>query len=308
LLGLKGGTFFGQYYFRHGRFGGDDVGDAQGYSNLDAERLSRAEEVWYEQKLLNDRLRVKFGQVDANAEFAFLESAGEFINSSAGFSPTIGSMATYPDPAVSVNLFAYPTDQFYVGGGLYGENFKQLDGDSFENPFLIGEFGFTHSGSGRFAAGRLAFGGWRDTDDVDRFDGGVKSGTGGYYVVAEQMVWKEKVEEKEDAQGVSLFGQYGWADGKVNAFRQHVSLGVSIAGPIDGRDDDATGLRWSWVEMSDEPGAGFDANETNLEFFYKAQITPFFSVKPGLQWIHNPGGLADADNAVVGTLRASFDF
>ncbi len=307
-FGLKGGTLFAQYYFRHGRFGNDDVGSAQGYSNIDEARLSRAEEVWYEQKLLNDRLRVKVGQVDANSEFDFAEAAGDFINPTAGFSPTIAGFRTYPDPGVSVNVFIYPTEQIYLGGGYYADNFKQLSGDSFKHPFLIGELGFTHGGHGRFAAGRLAVGGWRDTASVDRIDGGEESGTAGFYLVAEQMIWKENLEDKDDAQGISVFGQYGWADDEVSPFAQHFSMGVSAAGLLDGRDDDATGLRLSWVGLSRASASGFDANETNLEFFYRAQITPCISVKPGLQWFHHPGGIKDADDTVVGTLRASIDF
>jgi porin len=310
LIGWRGGTFFAQYYFRHGRSGAEDVGAIQGYSNIDAERLSRAEEVWFEQKFFHQRLRLKFGQVDANSEYAFVDAAGEFINPSSGYSPTIGPLPTYPDPALSVNAFIYPTDQLYLGGGFYGQNFKELDRDCFDDPFWIGEIGFTHGGEGHFAAGRLAFGAWKETASVDRFDGTVKSGTSGFYVVAEQVVWKENIEDKDndDAQGVSLFGQYGWADDAVNAFAHHVAFGVAATGLLEGRDDDAAGLRLSWVGLTRAPGSGLDADETNLEFFYKAQITPALSIKPGLQWFHHPGGISSADDAVVATLRASFEF
>ena len=98
LLGIKGGTLFAQYFFRHGPNGADDVGDLQGFDNMDAERLSKVEEFWYEQWLFSKLVRVKVGQVDANGEFAFVESAAEFLLSSAGYSSTIVGMPTYPYP------------------------------------------------------------------------------------------------------------------------------------------------------------------------------------------------------------------
>jgi carbohydrate-selective porin OprB len=41
--------------------------------------------------------------------------------------------------------------------------------------------------------------------------------------------------------------------------------------------------------------------------FYKAQILPWVSVKPDLQYITNPGGTG-LDDALVGTVRAEIDF
>ncbi len=305
---LKGGTVFAQYYFRHGRSGNDNAGTAQGYSNIDEERLSRAEEIWYEQKFAGGRGRIKVGQVDANAEFDFVEAAAEFINPTAGFSPTIAGFDTYPNPALSLNVFVHPTGQIYAGAGVYTDNFKEMSARSFDRPFFIGEVGLTHGGEGRFANGRVAVGAWRDTATLDRFAGGSQAGTDGYYVVAEQVVWKENVEDKEDAQGVSVFAQYGQADSEVSRFARHCACGFCAVGTLAGRDDDATGIRLSWVALSRAAGSGFDADETNLEVFYKAQITPAVSVKPGLQWVHHPGGLRAADDTVLGTLRVSVQF
>jgi porin len=47
-------------------------------------------------------------------------------------------------------------------------------------------------------------------------------------------------------------------------------------------------------------------SETAIEMFYKLQLTPFFSIKPDLQYIVNPGG--DLPNAFVAGLRMEVAF
>jgi carbohydrate-selective porin OprB len=66
---------------------------------------------------------------------------------------------------------------------------------------------------------------------------------------------------------------------------------------------DIAGLMVSAAFLTDAPGAGFTRDaETAIEVFYRYQATPWFSIKPDLQYIDNPGG-AGLDDAWVGTLR-----
>ena len=44
------------------------------------------------------------------------------------------------------------------------------------------------------------------------------------------------------------------------------------------------------------------------EFFYKAMITPSFSLKPGLHYIKNPSGDPSIDDALIGTVRFEVTF
>lgn len=302
-LGVEGGTFFAQYYFRHGRNAADDVGELQAFSNIDEQRLSREYELWYEQKAWNDKLRLKLGQVDANSEFAFVEAAGEFIHSSAGFSPTVLNFPTYPDPALSANLFVYPVENFYVGGAIYGDSIKETSHHGFHSPFYIAEIGTTLPLSEKLGPLRVAAGAYYDTGKQDRFDGGTQNKASGFYALAEQQLWRENPDDKEDTQGVSVFAQYGFGDDKVSACEHHLGLGVSAQGLLPARDSDVTGLYWSMVKTSRATGSGFDADESAFEFFYKFEVTPAVSLKPDVQWIANPGGVKSADDALVFTLR-----
>jgi carbohydrate-selective porin OprB len=313
ILGLSGGTLFLDAYGHWGRNGTDDTGEFHGFSNIDADddRLQLSE-LWYEQYLFDERLRIKLGKVDANSEFAFVDTAGDFINSSAGYSPTIFTLPTYPDPAMSVNVFAYPTDFFYLGAAVYdgaGNDgvptgirgprtfFSNSESDDY---FVIAEVGLLWDG-GRFAAGP-----WFHTADFERWDGGSENGTVGMFALAEQQVWRENPQDEEDEQGVAVFAQYGYADEDVSEAVHHVGLGALWNGPIPGRDDDAAGLMVSWLDLSDK--AGFGSNETALEFFYLCQLTPFLGVKGDLQYFANPAGDDSATDVVVGSLRVEISF
>ena len=169
MLGWQGGTFFIDFYSFNGENGSDDVGDVQGLSNIDLD-ASRDEiaELWYEQVLLDGKVRVKIGKVEANSEFDFADNAGDFMCSSPGCSPTIFVFLTYPDPATSVNVFIYPNDSLYVGAGLYDGAGQEGISTGLRGPetffgspsdlFIIGEAGMTwECAEGR--PGRLAIGG-----------------------------------------------------------------------------------------------------------------------------------------------------
>ena len=305
-LGITGGQLFAQYFYRHGPNASAEIGDIQGFSNLDAERLSKAGEFWYEQKLFRDHFRLKVGQVDANAEFAFVASASEFLNSSAGYSPTILGVPTYPNPRLSLNLFAYAATNYYIGGGVYGDSAE--DGGSFRHPFGIVEAGVTKPATHKWGTARLAFGGWHSSATLGRYDGREQKGTSGFYAVAEQQLWGPQRRDPGNKQGLTLFAQYGFGDSQVSPVAHHAAVGLFYAGLISKRPNDSTGLRYSYACLSRAAGSPFDKDESSLEWFYRVQITPAVSIKPDLQWIRNPGGYASRSDAWVGSVRIALEF
>ena len=315
LIGWEGGAFFIGFQTFNGHNGSERlVGDVQGFDNIDADGFTQISELWYEQVLLGETLRIKVGKVEANSEFAFVEYGGEFLNSSPGFSPTILGFPSYPDQATSVNAFVYPCEWFYAGAGVYdgatqdggyGRTGNRGPSTFFGDPadlFLIGEAGLKWGHGDGERPGRLGLGVWQHTGSFDRLDGGTESGTTGFYAVFDQMLWREN---GEDEQGVGLFAQYGWADPDLSEINHHIGLGFAWAGAIPGRDDDVLGLMGSYVDLSGD--AGFSERyELAIELFYKIQSMQWLSLKPDLQYIINPGG--EADDALVGTLRLEVTF
>ncbi len=318
LFGLEGGTIFVEFYNQNGEDPAVDSGDFQGHTNIAADGRTEIAELWYEQFLANGMIRVKVGKVEANAEFAYVDNGGEFINSSMGFSPTIFILPTYPDPAMSVNVFVYPNDNLYMGVGVFdgalqeGKSTGMLGPKTFfDDPsdlFVIGEAGFLWAAGGGELPGRFAVGAWGHTGTFTRFDGGTKEGTTGFYLLVDQTLWNENPGDEEDGQGIGMFFQYGYANPDVSSAEHHVGIGAVWAGALPGRNDDIMGIGATYVRFSDEPGAGFtDEGETTLELFYKVQVLPWASIKPDLQYIFNPGGV-DLKDALAGTLRVEVAF
>ena len=316
LIGWDGGTVFINFQNHSGPNGSDDTGDAQGYSNIDSDGRTEIAELWFEQVTPDGLWRIKVGKVEANAEFAYADYAGEFINSSMGFSPTIFMLPTYPDPAMSVNVFVYPSDTLYAGVGLYDGSANEgvLTGPNgpktfFKNPadlFLIAETGIRWETDN--LPGRIAVGGWWDTGTFTHFDNTSTDQTGGFYLVLDQLLSKENPDLPDDEQGIGMFLQYGYADKNVSLIEHHVGGGLAWTGPIAGRDDDVLGVGVTLVRFTDAPGAGLAEDcETEFELFYKAQVLPWASVKPDLQYITNPGGNG-VDDALVGTVRIEMVF
>lgn len=313
-LGLwSGGTFFVNFQNINGPGIGDEVGDVQGVDNVDSDGRTQVGEIWYEQFFAEDTLRFRVGKFDANGDFAYSDNAGEFLNSSMGFSPTIFTFPSYPDTAFGLSAFAYPTESLYVGLGLFDGALQEgIPTGSrgpkslFDDPadlMYVAEAGMTWDLDDGARPGRAAVGFWFHDGDFTEFGGGTADEATGIYVVLDQVFWREDPSDDESEQGIAGFFQYGYADPDLSSVEHHIGLGVTWAGLIDTRDDDILGLGLTTAILSDEAGSGFtDDHETAIELFYRLQLTPFMSIKPDLQYIANPGG-AGADDAFVATAR-----
>ncbi len=313
LFAIPGATVFIDFQTQNGDDGSGDTGDLQAYSNIDAADFTAAlYELWYEQIWDDGTVRVKIGKVDANSEFAYVDHGGAFLNSSAGFSPTILGYPTYPDPATSFNLFIEAAEQVTLGFGVYDGATQHGTPTGTRGPstflgspsdlFFIGEAAVTWDG------GRAAIGGWGHTGDFTRFDGGTDSGAQGFYLTCEHTLWRADPDAEHDTRGIGAFFQFGWADQDVAAIKQHLGIGLQWTGPIASRPNDVCGIMITRVELSDEPGAGFTENhETATELFYLFELNENLSLQPDLQFISHPGG-AGLSDALVGTLRVTLTY
>ncbi|UYV13124.1 MAG: carbohydrate porin [Phycisphaera sp.] len=326
-VGWSGGSAFLQYLMVNpegGIEGGsNDAGDIQAYSNIESRRhLDVIYELWLQQELLDDRLRLKAGKVDANGEFAFVAVAVDFANSSAGFSPTIFALPTYPDPATGVSLFAtvVESDQldlelsygFFDGAaaadgvepGRRGPStfFNNSHSDDY---FHIGQAAVSwegREGSRWWKAGRASLGVWFHDGTFERFDGGREVGTGGLYATAEQRLWSS------GDRSVDVFGQLGWADDAVAEIDGHAALGIVCGGCVPSREEDRMGVYATLAVLSDEPAAGFDGDELAIDAYYRFQLPAAAFVQPEVQYIINPGGDPALENALVVGVRFGIEF
>lgn len=326
LVGLKGGSIFIDFQTANTGHGAMFDGGLQTYSNIAIDgSITQLSQAWYEQWLFEEVLRIKVGKVDANTEFAYIPAAGGFINASAGFTPTIFALPTYPNASTSFNAFVYPSEHTYIGTGIY-DGATAVDGvptgsrgpstffsdDVSDDWFFIAETGIVFEELGSLNDVRAGVGGWWHTGDFTTFSGGNEDGAGGFYALAEARVWGPEAEETQACcdccRGLFVFAQYGWANDRVSIVTQQIGGGVSLIGTFAGRDEDSTGLYISYADFTNDPAAGYGASETSFELFYDFALTPALHIKPDLQYFMNPSGDASIDNALVGTLRLTIVF
>jgi porin len=314
-FGWAGGTFFIDFQNHSGPQGSAIVGDAQGFSNIDADGRTQVSQLWFEQTFLDGDLRLKIGKVDANSEFAYVEHGGEFLNSSMGFSPTIFVFPSYPDPAFSVNLIWDRPQGVYWGCGIYDGVGQRGVPTGSRGPsmllagttelFFVTEAGFRW----RVAdlVGRAGAGSWYHNAEFKRFTGGTQDGTGGVFLVCDQEIWARELDDKE-RHVLGLFVQYGFADRNVSPFAHHFGTGLVRTGPLPHRNLDVCGLGVTAVVLSTLVPNVDEDYELAVESFYKLQLLKWFSLKFDLQYIHNVGGKSAIPDALVGTIRGMIDF
>lgn len=313
LLGLRRTLFYVDAYKIYGSNPSNDVGDFGTLSNIASTDVAQIAELWLE-TWLGDSLRVKAGKVDFNSEFAFHEIGGEFVNSTAAIVPTIVNYPTFPNPATSVNVFWSLGENSYLGAAVYdGANaygiqtgkrgpssfFSDRDSDAY---FYAVEAGTGWAGGERWGSGRTALGAFHHSASFTRFDGNTDRGTEGLWWSIEQVLWREDP-TATDPQGLGAFLSLGIADDAVSACGFSLAAGVEWTGAFAGRDFDVLGFGLFLCDLSDDVAAGTPEDELTLELLYKAQLTPAVSLKPELQYIVHPGGIAGVDDVLVGLLR-----
>jgi porin len=314
LAGWHGASFFVQGFHVDGTGPNKDSGAFQGHSNIQADEADVLAAFWYEQWLLDGRLRLKLGKVDLGSEFGQVENSGPFLNGSFGLAPTIVGGPGFPNPAWSANLEVLPTEHTFARFGLYDgatqdgtptgtHGASTLFGDP-SDLFLIGEVGLYH---GRALGGRVAVGYYEHTGDFSHVaageEGQTEDGTAGGYLHLDQGLWRG---QSSFGQALDGFCKVGFADDEVSAAALHVGVGAVMSGFL-GREDDLLGLALTYVDLTstatiDEP------YELQAECFWRWQATPFLSVKPDLQYVHRTGGSSDLDDALLIGARLEWKF
>jgi porin len=288
--GPRGGTAFGQILWRPGPNGSALVGDTQGFSNIDAEPLLAAGEIWYEQRLLKERLRIKAGRVDANTEFATVPAAADFLSSSMGYSPTI-PMPSYPTPAASLSIFAQPAEHVEVGAGIFDGSPGQGSAWHWGSRFAVIEAKGTWSTpAGR--DGRVTAGIWR----VDRHahEEGEHAGAGTFFTATQTIA-------AASTRTAAAFLQVGRSD-SASPIGRHIGGGITISGLAARRRDDVTGVGVTWIRMGEAFGG---ETERVVELFHKVMPVRSLAIMPNLQHIvqSGRGGPRPERGRLVFTLR-----
>jgi porin len=278
----------------------------------------RSIDVWQlylEQSFLNKDTFLRIGKIDLTGEYdasAFAnDEASQFLNGSLVNNPTI----PFPDPGLAAMVHIEPVGGWYLSAAIADADADVREtgfNSAFRSPgnFLgILETGFLTqlSSNNGPLEGAYRIGIWYDHQAKDHLNGNrSKSNDIGWHLSLDQMIFKEN-RNNDDSQGLGVFARLGFADRKVNEIHTFWSIGAQYQGLIPNRDDDVVGLGVSQGRLSDH--AGFTtSNETAVELYYNAQITPWLNLSPSIQYVSNPGGNKDVDNTVVAGFRIQMSF
>jgi porin len=278
LVGWSGGSFLVYGLGNNGGVPSDLTGDLQIQSNIEAPRAWRLYEAWLEQTLFDDRLSIKAGLYDLNAEFDVNETGSLFLNSSHGIGADFAQSgvlgpSVFPVTSLAARVRWTPLEDLFVQGaildGVPGDP-KDLTRTAVilsrdDGLLLVGEIGYLAEGEALFAghhetrpgrrgpkepphtlATKLALGTWAYTaefEDVLRVDASGQPvedrGNWGLYVLGEQAIYSEPT---EPGQGLSLFLRLGYADPRFNQLELYSGGGLVSRGLIPGRDRDQVGF------------------------------------------------------------------
>ena len=318
----------------HGGSPSADVGDAQAVSNIDALNTFKLYEAWADQSWNNGRMSLRAGLYDLNSEFYVTDSSSLFLQSGFGIGTDFAQTgrngpSIFPRTSLGARFRNEPLPDWYVLAavldGVPGDPFHHRDteirveaGDGF---LVVAEAGRKESPgtADQRLASKYAIGLWGYTarfDDLTRIEPSgqpeERRGNFGLYALGEQQVFAE---HEDPEQGWWVFARVGHAHARFQTFAWAVAAGVSVRGPLPGRDDDEAGIGFSTAftgrpgrDSLREPGVRPSTHETAIEASYRLQVAPWVSVQPSVQYVLDPGADRSTPNALAAALRVTLSF
>jgi len=320
------GKFHAQLLSHHGEalLSEELVGDSQTVSNIETPHSTRIYQLWYEHRLLDERLSLLFGIHDFNADFAVNEHGSLFLNSAFGISSDI-SLAARPGifplatPGIRARFKPHESWDFLLG--IYNGDPGDPEVDRhFPGPDFNRRAGalFSVEASYHFSRntlpGTYKFGFWKNTgffEDVLEVgmagDPVEHRGNAGWYLMADKKI----IVENNGAQGLGIFVQLGWTpDEAINEFTSYIGAGLQYTGLLPRRDTDRFGIAVARAAANDtlRNTTIRDGAETVLEITYRAALHPGVFVQPDLQFVFDPGANRNLRHAVAAGVRLDMAF
>jgi porin len=343
---LPGGTLHVSALQLHGQpFSAAYLDDLQAANGNEGEDATRLWEFWYDQSFDAARADVRIGQQSIDNEFILSQYSGLFVNTMAGW-PLVpsddlyGGGPAYPLASLGARLRFKPAANQTIlagvfddnpGGGAFADDAQDLDGDGGRfnlntGALFIAEWQYALTPPSGGLAGTYKIGAWYDTgsfpDQLFATDGlalnnqassGVPEmhhGNYGLYGVVDQTIWQSAA---DTARNINVFGRIMSAPDDRNLIDFSFNGGVTMAASLPGRDNDQAGIDLGIgrvsrraADLDRDEGVTPRGVETLLELTYQAQITPWLTVQPTVQYVINPGAGLQDPGAPTHNLRNEF--
>jgi len=336
LLGLEGWQFRVSGVYRQGRSLSRDIGNRFVVSSIYGSQQWRLYNLYIDKMLMDGRLDLRFGRLGAGDDFASSPLYWNFVSNSIDGNP-ISIPINIPFTAYPTATWAFLAKYkitneilsktgIYNGDDMVGNN--KYHGTDFtfgsnKGVLIAQEFSYllNQAADSRGLPGNYKIAGIYDTgkfNDLYKDDAGNSAvltggswrqhhGTYAFYAHADQMVYREGGPGSK--QGLTIFSVVTLAPENVNEFPFFIDGGACYTGLIPKRDTDIASMgfaygQWSKSMARSDNNSGTDPRkfEVMMELNYKYMLTPYFYLQPDVQYIWNPGGRKNIDDAlVVGT-------
>ena len=318
----------------------DDVGDVQGVDNIETVNAWRLYEAFIQYRSPQHHVSVLGGLYDVNSEFAALQTARVFVNSSFGIGAAFAlsrdkGPSIFPFTSLGVRVRAVPGPTWYVQGALLdgrpGETGDPrghpLHFESNDGVLIVGEAGWSTPSSGpatnpaamrrqrvsrfgeRQRRAHVGVGVWyySATFDPVAVPRNALRGNRGAYLLGDVRLFAE---DDPSTGALHAFVQLGYADDRVNRIAAYTGGGVVYTGLLPTRPEDKMGLGLAaahngadYKRRQRRLGTPVDAAEWTTESTYAAVVTPWLTIQGDAQYVRHPETRPSRADALVLGLR-----
>lgn len=273
--------------------------------------------VTLEKLFLDDTFSVKLGRMTATDDFVgspyYSYSVNNAVNGQIRAALFDGVMSSYPFPVWGGRVKYQPSEEFYLMLGVFqtATDMFDRDGQGVDFQFESGDGVsiFTQVGWNPKFDERPAhfFVGMNNSlaYDMPKFNStGTRDEFTRFYGHADYQVYSEGPGNEEGLVLIATLGYTPFQDAAIIPVQS--TFGANYLGLFPGREKDRTLFFATYGNFSndyaDEQAAAGNATsnyELVLEMGHRFQVTPSTYIQPDLQYIVNPSGTGNIDNALV---------
>ena len=332
LAGWKGGTLRVSFNYVQSTHPDHNTGAFNEPTNIDASDQIRLYNLYLRQKLFDDQLTLKVGQIGADDDFAQCAAAALFINPAVTAQPILVNQVlangnpTIPHfPLDAPGLFVRmdPKDcPVYTQAAIYlsdaGSDVSNNHGLGWHpghGLFYAAETGWNYQWSRK--PGTLAAGAYYNDGKFTNWNTGAgQHGLWGVYGFLNQTLTQTAGSDTQPILSGFLFGGIAGPEDLAGPDCD-CCCGLDWCGPLPGRPKDVAGIAVLYTGFSsaytrsvlNPNGPGVTtAGETNVEFTYQINVTPWMAMQPDFQLVFNPANAGSRSTALVVGVRAAVTF
>jgi len=324
IFGYAGSSMLFDVLWVNSQRPNDNIGSAQGISNLEEQNNIIIFQWYLEQNLFNDKLSLLFGLLDLNGEFDVKESKSLFLTPSHGIGTDFAQSgengpSIFPVTSLAFRALYNFTDKLSLRYGI----FDGIPGDTANHRgtkvilkesdglLSVAEWTYTFEQTDNDAFNKTAkLAAWCFTKETYNLLGTINQF--GFYGIA-QFPLLMTVKDDEIT-GLTSALRIGYADAKTHPTDIYFGLSLLYKGLLPGRLNDYIGLAIAlsrvshdYIDEQKQLGNSVKNYDANIELLYRYELTEFLSLQADVQYIINPMYSSNQDNWLVGGVRITFD-